>query len=352
MPKPRPTTVQFFQRLRWLDGTPLLDHIEPSLYSTAGAPLHDLMAIGKSGKDKRLLFSWYSGDLCTDPQFAQLPPLERANPSLPSWPDGLAYLETQRARLPTGRFRRLHLNLPGAPEGAAFDQATVLKCVVTGRRSLPWQDGTRYFAVVDMSGGSSDDAVLCIAHLDGKTVVLDRIVRQLKEPPFDPRHAVTFFCNILRDDYPSISRVYGDAFAGQTFRKDFLARGISYEVRSASASLLYEKLEPLLNAGEIELLDQPTLVEQLVSLIWKGQKIGHENGAHDDHANAAALAASVARAAIMRTKPKIVTPFIWSKTSGVIADSIPAATGQRQPSATEMFYRSGGGGFDPFARDY
>ena len=85
------------------------------------------------------------------------------------------------------------------------------------------------------------------------------------------------------------------AFGGQTFRLDFAARDISYEVRSWPASLLYEKLEPLLNAHEIELLDHTTLIEQLVSLIWRGAKITHEHGAHDDHCTALALAASVAR---------------------------------------------------------
>ena len=83
------------------------------------------------------------------------------------------YLEQQRARLPTRRFRHLHLNLPGSPEGAAFDQGKVLACVVIGRRSLPYEEGRRYFAAVDMSGGSLDDAVLCIAHADGRTTVID-----------------------------------------------------------------------------------------------------------------------------------------------------------------------------------
>jgi hypothetical protein len=172
-----------------------------------------------------------------------------------------------------------------------------LKCVVTGRRSLPWQEGTRFFAAVDMSGGSSDDAVLCIAHLAGKTVVLDLIVKQPGSPPFDPRYAVARFCDVLADY--KISKVYGDAFAGQTFRSDFQKRGVTYEVRSASASDLYERLEPVLNAGELELLDAPTLIEQFVSLVWRGNKITHEHGAHDDHATAAALAVRVVREAIM-----------------------------------------------------
>jgi hypothetical protein len=81
-----------------------------SIYNVPGAPLHDLLQIGKAGADKRMLFSWYSGDYCTDPAFADLPPEQRANPSMASWVDGAAYLEQQRTRLPVGRFRRLHLN--------------------------------------------------------------------------------------------------------------------------------------------------------------------------------------------------------------------------------------------------
>jgi phage terminase large subunit-like protein len=264
-----------------------------SLYNTVGAPLHDLMEIGKSGKDKRMLFSWYSGDYCTDPKFADLPPLERANPSMSSWPDGVGYLEQQRARLPTGRFRRLHLNLPGSPEGAALDQGKVLACVVTGRRSLPFEEGRRYAAAVDMSGGSSDDAVLAIAHAEGKTAVLDLVAKQIGGVPFNPRNAIGQFCEILQGY--KIGKVVGDAFAGQTFRQDFRARGIQYVMRSTSASDLYERIEPALNAGEVELLDSPTLIEQLVSLVWRGSKITHESGGHDDHANAAALALNLVR---------------------------------------------------------
>jgi hypothetical protein len=187
----------------------------------------------------------------------------------------------------------LHLNLPGSPEGAAFDQGKILACVVTGRRSLPYQDAYHYIAAVDMSGGSGDDAVLCIAHLEGRVVVIDLIAKQIGSPPFNPRNVVGQFCELLKGFH--ISRVVGDAYGGQTFRQDFAAHGIQYDVRTASASLLYEALEPVLNAGEIELLDVPTLIEQLVSLVWRGQKIAHEHGAHDDFANAAALAATALR---------------------------------------------------------
>jgi hypothetical protein len=119
------------------------------------------------------------------------------------------------------------------------------------------------------------------------------IVKQQGSPPFNPRAAINQFCDVL-EQY-GINRVYGDAFAGQTFRLDFQARGVTYEMRGTSASDLYEKFEPILNAGEIELLDNPSLIEELVSLIWKGNKITHEPGGHDDHANSVALAVSVLR---------------------------------------------------------
>ena len=315
-----------------------------SLFNTVGAPLFDLMQIGKAGKDKRMLFSWYSGDLCTDPAFADLPPLQRANPSMTSWPDGEGYLEQQRARLPTGRFRRLHLNLPGSPEGAAFDQGKILACVITGRRSLPYEEGRRYFAVVDMSGGSSDDAVLCICHLEGKTVVLDHIIKQMGDPPFDPRSAVRHFARAMRE-YGGISKIYGDAFGGQTFRRDFEAQSIEYVVRTTSASDLYERFEPVLNAGEVELLDVPVLVEQLVSLIWRGQKITHEANGHDDWANACALAVSVARASLTGDfDVPHVCAAVLSRTGGW-SDGIARPQSAHAGWARQFYSGGGGDGF-------
>jgi hypothetical protein len=60
-----------------------------------------------------------------------------------------------------------------------------------------------------------------------------------------------------------VSSVTGDAYAGQTFRQDFLDHGIAYHVASLPASDLYEALEPRLNARELELLDVAELAEQL-----------------------------------------------------------------------------------------
>jgi hypothetical protein len=266
-----------------------------TVYDTVGVPLHDLKQIGKAGSDPRMLTSWYSGDWCTDPAFAELEPELRANPSMGSWPEGRAYLDQQRGRLPTSKYRRLHLNLPGAPSGAFFDQASVLAAIVAGRRSLPPEATHKYVAFVDMSGGSSDDAVLAIAHKDERSrVVIDLVEKQAGGVPFNPRHAINKFVGILREY--KIASVSGDAYAGETFRRDFEERSITYRKCELDKTELYEALEPKLNAGEVELPDLPTLTEQLLCLVQRGARIDHENGSHDDWANGCAGAVWAASA--------------------------------------------------------
>ena len=144
-----------------------------------------------------------------------------------------------------------------------------------------------------MSGGSSDDAVLAISHSDGKKWILDLVQKQIGSPPFNPRRTIEQFCDVL--DAWKIHKVVGDSYGGLTFRQDFQARGKIYDVCDMTASENYEQLEPALNANEVELLDASTLVEQLCTLVWRGSKITHENGAHDDFANAAAIAINLAR---------------------------------------------------------
>lgn len=251
-----------------------------------GIPLYDFMKIGRAGDDPRMFFSWYGADFTTDPCFAGegVSPEVRANPSMASWGND-GYLEQQRRRLPTHRFRRLHLNLPGAPDGAAFNGERVIEAIVIGRRRLAPVDGVRYSAFVDMSGGSADDAVLAVGHRADDRIVLDLVEAQAGAVPFNPRKAVKKFAGLL-DGY-GIRRVTGDAYAGQTFRTDFEERGIGYDVAPRHKSDLYEAFEPMLNAGEVELLDLPKLQEQLLTLVWRGTKIDHQPGDHDDFANAA-----------------------------------------------------------------
>ena len=69
--------------------------------------------------------------------------------------------------------------------------------------------------------------------------------------------------------------------------------GIEYQLAEQPKSGLYQSLLPLVNSGQVELLDQPKLTAQLCSLerrTARGGKdsIDHPPGAHDDVANAVA----------------------------------------------------------------
>ena len=257
-----------------------------SIHHRPGVPLFDLLQRAKGGQDPRLYFSWYAGDFTTDPAFADVDPETRANPSRASWSEG-DYLEQQQRRLPAHKYRRLHLNLPGLPEGSAFQPEPVMAAIDRGVTTRPPEPGRRYVAFVDMSGGSSDDAVLSIAHREAHgTRVLDLILNQGPPPPFDPRQAIKRFARALTAY--SISTVSGDAYAGETFREDFRREGISYRLAEPTTSELYEGLEPILNAGELRLLDAPKLEQELLGLVWRGGKITHPGGEHDDWATAVA----------------------------------------------------------------
>jgi len=273
-----------------------------SLFHKPGAPLFDLLQQARAGADARLLLSWYAADYCTDTDLAALGPEERANPSMASWGNP-GYLPQQRSRLPAHKYRRLHLNLPGLPEGSAFQPEPIMDAVTRGVVLRPPEAGLTYSAFVDMSGGSSDDAVCAIGHKDGGArFVVDRLVDQGAPCPFDPRNAVARFVPVLREY--RISRIVGDAYAGQTFRKDFEGHGITYDVSRWTKSEIYDALEPRLNGHLVVLPDVPTLEQQLLGLVWRGGKIDHPSGEHDDFANGAAgvvqvLAAGQVRGASM-----------------------------------------------------
>jgi len=257
-----------------------------SLFHRPGVPLFDLMAIGRAGRDPRMLFSWYGADFTTDADFADTAPEVRANPSMASWGDP-EYLAQQRRRLPGHKFRRLHLNLPGLPEGSAYSAEGVMDSIERGVIVRVPESGHLYRAFVDMSGGSNDDAVLGIGHRarDGR-YMLDVLQDQGPQPPFDPNMAVDRFVRTLQSYH--VMNVIGDRYAGETFRRQFETRGVAYDVCEQTKSELFEALEPHLNSHQVVLLDVPTLEQQLLGLVWRGGKIDHQGGEHDDFANAAA----------------------------------------------------------------
>ena len=257
-----------------------------SIFHKPNVPLFDLCASGWAGNDPRFYFSWYGGDRTTDPDFADADPETRANPSRGSWVD-TQYLAQQQRRLPAHKYRRLHLNLPGLPEGSAFQPEPVMQAVARGVSVRVREPDVAYKAFVDMSGGSNDDAVLAIGYRDPDgRAVLARIVNQGSAPPFDPIKAVKRFVDVLKDY--GVATITGDRYAGETFRAAFEDQGIAYRVSDKTKSQLYETVEPALNSRQMILLDVPAVEQQLLGLVWRGGKIDHLSGEHDDWANAVA----------------------------------------------------------------
>lgn len=119
--------------------------------------------------------------------------------------------------------------------------------------------------------------------------VLDA-VREVK-PPFSPESVVAEFAGLLK--YYRINAVTGDRYAGEWPREQFRKLGIQYELSQKPKSDLYRDFLPLVNSRQVDLLDLPRAIAQLISLERRTARggrdsIDHPPGTHDDIANAIA----------------------------------------------------------------
>jgi len=134
-------------------------------------------------------------------------------------------------------------------------------CVSPGIRERAPVAGATYFAFVDPSGGSADSMTLAIAHVENATAMLD-VAREMK-PPFSPESTVEEFSDLLKQY--RVTKLLGDRYAGEWPVEQFKKHGITYEQAAKPKSDLYKDLLPLINSGEVDLLDIPVLVNQLAS---------------------------------------------------------------------------------------
>lgn len=169
-------------------------------------------------------------------------------------------------------------------------------CVAPGVRERAPVAGATYFAFVDPSGGAADSMTLAIAHVEDKTAMLD-VAREMK-PPFSPEATVEEFSDLLKQY--RVTKILGDRYAGEWPVEQFKKHGITYEQAAKPKSDLYKDLLPLINSGEVDLLDVPVLVNQLCGLERRTARggrdsIDHSPGGHDDVANAVAGVLTQAR---------------------------------------------------------
>lgn len=206
----------------------------------------------------------------------------------------------------------------------AFITRDAVEAVVAhGMRELPPSAAIEYVAFTDPSGGSADSMTLAIAHMEREgTAVLDA-VRECK-PPFSPDAVVQEFAALLKSY--GVSRVKGDAYAGEWPRERFAVHGITYDVSEKNKSAIYQEFLPGLNGQRVRLLDVPRLIGQLVTLERRTARggrdtIDHAPGCNDDLANACCGALVQV---IADRRPALVRPAdVLSKGAGL---PIPAKT--------------------------
>lgn len=162
-------------------------------------------------------------------------------------------------------------------------------CIVPERYELPPIESVKYRAFCDPSGGSKDSMTLAVAHTENKIRVLD-CIREVR-PPFSPDQVVRDFADTLR--LYRLHTVSGDRYSGEWCREKFREHGITYKPADKVKSDIFKELLPLVNGGQVELLDHKKLVSQLMGLERRTHRggrdsIDHGPGAHDDLINAAA----------------------------------------------------------------
>jgi hypothetical protein len=177
-------------------------------------------------------------------------------------------------------------------------------CVSLGRYELPPIDGVIYSGFFDAAGGSgTDSATLCIAHREGERTVVDG-VREIR-PPFSPEAIVQDFAALLKSY--RIYTVTADRFAGQWVAERFRAFGIECTQSAKAKSDLYRDFLPIINSGQVELLDHARATAQICALEGRTARggrdsIDHPPGGHDDLANV--IAGAVVGTAVQQGGPE------------------------------------------------
>lgn len=173
--------------------------------------------------------------------------------------------------------------------------------VIKNRKELLPKKDFHYFAFADVSGGRNDDASIAIAHKEARKVIIDFAKRY--RPPHSPYEVIRSMCDELRRF--GIRSIIGDNYAAEFVSQAFKQNGIKYEKSELPKSGLFLELLPRICSGEIELLDDEILINQLSSLERRTRSGGKDlvckpQGGHDDLAN------SIAGVSTVAGKPKIV----------------------------------------------
>lgn len=197
-------------------------------------------------------------------------------------------------------------------EGAFLPWAAIQAAVDTGIAERSPVTVRQYVSAVDVAF-KNDATVLCIAHREGETVVVDLWRAWIPEPhrALKLGQVVKDVSELLRAYHCPV--IYGDQYAAEPVREAFQQRGFGFiEVAftgkrwkrhtpdarrevGGSKPDIYNAMKTLLLQGRLRLLDCPAGVGELRWLeTWHSktgaEQIGCPTGKRDDHVSALALA--------------------------------------------------------------
>jgi hypothetical protein len=181
---------------------------------------------------------------------------------------------------------------------ALLDEAVIAAAIDEGVTVRTPEHGVEYRGFLDLASGTSaggDAAALGIAHATRSgTAVLD--VAHVWHPPFSPASVAAEAAALLAPF--RVRTVFADRWALGLSGELLRGAGLTYREAEHDRSGLYLQLAAGLNSGTVRLLDSPVLLRQLRGLERRRgpvkDRVDHRRNAHDDAANAAAGALSLA----------------------------------------------------------
>jgi hypothetical protein len=206
------------------------------------------------------------------------------------------------------------------------------RCIVSGRRELPYLAGRHYVAVVDPAFRHSDFG-LAILHQQDDLVVVDRIAvwQGTKQVPV----AFDRVCSELRDYLGEfqIGELYGDQYCVEPLRQQFMKLGLMYQeflFTRRSRQEIFLHLRYLINERRIELLDHAESVKQLRGL----EECRESDGSIDIRPRYSLkddLAICVALGALQLSKQTQPLPISMGRASRPWDGRLPQRISQRPP---------------------
>lgn len=188
-----------------------------------------------------------------------------------------------------------------------FDPAMLDACIEYGVKERLPENWITYTSFVDAASGSGQDAfAVGIAHADNDQVVLDCV--RTWRPPFNPSGVIAECAELLKRY--RLSETSGDRYAPGFVSEGFRLNQIHYRASERDRSAIYLESLPLVNAGQVVLLDRPDLLRELRGLERRRgtggrDRVDHRRGAHDDASNAA-MGALVRAVNAERQKPFMI----------------------------------------------